>query len=249
MNMNASRMQVVPKRPIYYIGLFLIACFSACAALWVVLEHRYQARVSQFSDQSFALQALLETKEALQAEGAALSHSEQEMKKRIAVLERGHQVDQATMMALRQEAQALDGEIHELRREVEFYEGMMDVAGASSGLRIQGILVESTDMERHYRYKLVLTHTAKNDSFVEGVMEIAVEGIQEGVQKALDLSDIHLGKAPELAFKFKNFKQFKGGFILPKAFAPANMQVRARFKGKSTVLERDFSWPNFEGRI
>lgn len=215
-----------------------------CILLVTGLTYYHRGQLEQARSHPRETQVLLNTGQQLRAENLALIQNRQEIATRIMAMEQGKKVDQSTIQELQKDLQSADQELRKLRREIAFYEGIMDAAGGDSSLNIQGLLLAPMNTGRHYRYKLVLTNMAKSDKLAEGKVEMLLQGTQEGSSKTIAIEQLQLDTPPDsLQFKFKRFKQFKGNLALPETFAPVNVKVRVKIRGQKVPLERDFDWP------
>ena len=239
--MSVRPVRILPRRRVVW---WLVTGLLG-ALLFAVLAWYGRGQMEGGASPLGQAQSLLNSSQKIREENLALIRSRQEEGNRLVSLEQGRKVDQATIATLQKDLHELDQELRKLRREVTFYEGIMEAAGSGTNLNIQGLLLEPMNTAQHYRYKLVLTNMAKNDRLAEGRVEMLLQGIQDGESKTLSIEQLQLDASPEsLQFKFKRFRQIKGSLALPGAFVPANVKVRAHIKGQKTPTERDFDWPS-----
>jgi hypothetical protein len=108
--------------------------------------------------------------------------------------------------------------------------------------------IDKLPLENNYRFKLILTHVAKSDMVAEGTVEITLEGLQDGVAKVLNLTEVVLNPAIDLSFNFKNFKRFEGTMMIPEGFTPHRVTVRLQPKDtKLSKIKRVFDWSEMPG--
>lgn len=242
--MTAPRHYILSRRNV---RCLLLGAALLCILLVTGFAYYYQRQLEQAQFPPPETRTLLRTGEQLRAENLALIRNQQESAARIMALEQGRKVDQAAIQELQKDLQSVGPELRKLRREIAFYEGIMDAAGGDSSLNIQGLLLAPMNTGRYYRYKLVLTNMTKSDKLAEGKVEMLLQGTQEGKSRTLSIEQLQLDTPPDpLQFKFKRFKQFKGNLALPEAFTPVNVKVRVQVKGQKAPVERDFDWPTIE---
>ena len=160
------------------------------------------------------------------------------------MLERSTELDKQTTVLLQNELTSLQDEISRLKRELEFYQGVMDATRESSGLQVQGIHVTRLSRDRSYHLSLVLTHVAKGDMVTEGVMDITIEGTAGKTVRKLKLEELSSDESLDLAFKFKNFKRFGTNITLPLELVPQKVIIEIQPKDKKqATIKKVFDWP------
>ena len=166
------------------------------------------------------------------------------MREKIIRLERDVQIDRMTAVELQKEIMRLQSKVSALTGELEFYQGIMTAAQNSNGLKIQKLLVEPMKTERYYRFKLILTHIAKNRIVATaGAIDLLIEGVKNGIMHTLNLKDIIVDSEWVPNFNFKNFKRIDGSLVLPEGFEPIGITVRlAQQEPKNKVIEKTLDW-------
>ena len=160
------------------------------------------------------------------------------------MLKRATELDKQTTALLQKEMTSQQDEISRLKRELEFYQGIMDATRESSGLDVHGIYVTPLSRERSYHLSLVLTHVAKGDMVAEGVMDITIEGAVGTVVRKLKLEKVNIDDTLDLTFKFKNFKRFESNITLPPELVPRRVIIEIQPNGKKqATIKKVFDWP------
>jgi len=231
-----NRLVVKSHRPFHILLAVVLISLSLSAGVWFLLDNYHWSNIKQRLSHSAESRLLWDVNRNLENENKVLSE-------KVVRLERETQVDRMTAARLQSEIIKLQDEVYKLKGELEFYQGIMTSTRDSKGLNIQGLLIEAMKKPNHYRYKLVLTHVAKNDIVAEGRLEMSVEGMKDGNVQALKIEEVTADSELNLEFKFKNFKRIDGNLVLPEGFEPLRMSVRLRQKGKkNTTIERVFDW-------
>ena len=232
-----SRLVVKAHRPLQF--AIAIISLSAIIALitWLVLDRSHWSFIYERFDKNQDQKLLWEVNKVLERDN-------KELQDRVVTLERITELDKQTTVLLQQELTSLQDEISRLKRELEFYQGVMDATRKSSGLDVHGIHVTPLSRERSYHLSLVLTHVTKGDKVAEGVMDITIEGtVGEAVQK-FKLEKLNIDETLDLAFKFKNFKRFESNITLPLELAPRKVIVEIQPKDKKQAnIKKVFDWP------
>jgi len=163
---------------------------------------------------------------------------------RIVMLERTAQVERQTIANLQQGTIEQQDETYRLRKELEFYQGIVTSTGEFRGLNIQGLRIEETSQPRSYYFKLILTHVSKSDKVITGKLSILLEGVQEDIARTIDIRELTLSESLSLGFKFGSFERIEGSIVLPEGFVAHRVIVRARPDGKkrTSPIERVFDW-------
>ena len=162
-----------------------------------------------------------------------------------AVLERASEIDRQVSLELRDDFARVQSEVLELRKELAFYRGIVSPGEAEPGLRIQSFHLEPAAQEGEFHYDLTLAQVKRNDRFVRGVVEMEVEGVEDGLTKLLPFATIVAGDSKALRFRFRYFQRFAGRIQLPDRFQPTRVTIRLspRGKGQPRGVERTLEWP------
>jgi uncharacterized coiled-coil protein SlyX len=204
---------------------------------WILLDE------SQWSYIKSSLSEAKKNKELWQ-ENQVMNNTIVKLEDRIIMLERTAQIERQTVVMLQGEMIKQQDEVFKLKKELEFYQGIMSSAGESRGLNIQGLRIEDTSQPRNYYFKLILTHVSKSDKMAQGKLSILLEGVQDDIPRTIDIRELTLSKSLSLVFKFSSFERIEGSIMLPDGFVAHRVIVRARQEGKKTTpeMERIFDW-------
>ena len=236
--MSLSRKLVIKHHnPLHIFAVIVISCAVITITTWVVLDE------SQWSYIKSSLTEARKNKE-LWLENQTMSNTIVKLEDRIIMLERTVQLERQTIANLQAGMIKQQDEVYKLRKELEFYQGIMASAGGSRGLNIQALRIEETSQPRNYYFKLILTHVSKSDKMSAGRLSILLEGVQDGTPRTIDIRELTLSKSLSLVFKFSSFERIEGSIMLPEGFVAHRVIVRARQEGKKTTseMERIFDW-------
>lgn len=236
-----NRLVVKRHRPLYVVLTILLLSAVLSLMIWFVADNSHWRLIHQQMNQTGEYRDLWQAHEKLVADNERL-------RQKVNVLQTNNELDRRAAAGLQDEVRRLQDEIYQLTRELEFYKGVVSATRDDDGLKIQGLLVDSTRVEGRYRFKLVLTHVAKSDIVTEGTAEIALEGELNGTIKKLALNELILDEPLSLEYEFKHFKRFEGFFELPAGFIPRRMVVELVPRGNiGTRIERVFDWHDVTG--
>lgn len=167
------------------------------------------------------------------------------LREQLAVLQRAGEIDRQASLEVRNDFARVQGELLGLRKELEFYRGILSPGDAEPGLRVQNFRVEPGSREGLFFYELTLTQIKHNERFVNGVVEIEVEGVEDGGTRLLPFTQLMEGDGKALKFRFRYFQHFAGRIQLPERFHPQRVTIRLspRGKGQPPGVEETLEWP------
>ncbi len=236
-----NKLVVKKHRPLEIIlAVVVFSVFSSITA-WLLLDANHWSFIKNRISQSKESHLLWDVNQGLETDNKKLREQQ-------VMLERSHQIDVQVAARLQNEIRVLQDQVYSLKEELEFYQGIMSATTDSKGLNIQGLHVESTDEERFYRFKLVLTNVAKSDKVVEVTMDMSIEGMNEAGSKVLSLDEVIAGNKLNREIKFKNFERIEGSLNFPEGFKPLRVVVDIRQKEKkNSTIHKIFEWPASAG--
>jgi hypothetical protein len=204
--------------------------------------------LGQFSAGHFN-QSLQQEQTRLQEKLYRLGRENSELREKYAVLERTAQVDKESYSGINDNMKKLQNELLELKEQVAFYRGIVAPTEAASGLLIRDLKVASLGEDNGYHFKLVITQVMKNEYLVRGRVEVLIDGLQDGKQKQLTLSQLSEGKLANLKMEFKYFQNIEGDIVLPADFVPSSVMVDLIPSGKGrTRIKKNFEWADITDR-
>ena len=167
------------------------------------------------------------------------------LQQQLAILERSSEIDRRATLEVRNEFAALQEKVQALRKELAFYRGIVSPSDNKAGLNIQRFDLQPGSLAGRYVYRLMLTQLKRNDRYVRGIIEITVEGMQDGDSKVLSFAGLRVDKGDATKFKFRYFQEFEGEIELPPEFRPQRVTIRAKTTGKDQPpgVEKTMEWP------
>ena len=191
------------------------------------------------------LDRLARQRRELEQRVVELEKANLDLREQAAVSQRSSEIDRRASLEVRKEFASLQNELLELRKELDFYRGIVSPKGAAAGLRIQRFDVEPAQVPGSVSYRLTLTQVKRNERYVRGVIEMEMEGRQNGETKVLLFSKLAEGNSKQLSFKFRYFQNFEGELSIPPGFVPKKVRVllKPHGKGQPTQIEEVIDWP------
>ncbi len=230
------RMVVVPYRPLYKAGVFLV--FLAAMVTFSFVTYEYGMR------QGLALKvAVVRERDQISVQLAEATRLIGEMRQEIADLKFGGEIDSRANEEVRQTVESLQDQIAQFQEEIKFYKGVMLPNAQEKGLRIERLDMVGTNVPNRYKYKLLLTQVVDKHEFVQGGVEIALLGRDGNTEAALSLSELNEAQTDAIGFRFRYFQNIDGELLVPSGFEPREVMIVARSSGKNGQrLEKKFNW-------
>lgn len=217
------------KQRIFFLMILLIVTAAAYYAGAYSVKFHHQRAIER-------LASLSEEFRSVQSENLALSQQVANLERNDAITKRAKQEIQDTIRELK-------AEIALLKKDVNFYQGIMAPGDNSKGLQVQRVELAATSENRRYAYKIVLAQVADNRNYVSGVVAVNLVGKQGDEQLFLPLRDVSEVEELGMKFRFRYFQEFTGELTLPEGFEVEQLQVVAQSKGKSaSKVEQTSQW-------
>ncbi len=230
--------KILVYQPVYAgLGLAVVLVFLVTAA-YLLFESgiRYSGeRVEQLTER---LDSVGESYDALQQVNV-------ELREQIAVLKRSSEIDRRATREVRDEYAGLREQTMDLRKQLAFYQGIVSPGDNRPGLKVQRFHLEPAQEKGGFYYSMTLTQVKRNERYVRGVVEMEVEGLEDGKPKVLKFSNLAAGNKKVLNFKFRYFQDFEGEIWLPPKFEPRQLRIllKPRGKGQPAGIEETMDWP------
>lgn len=180
---------------------------------------------------------------ALHEELTELRAQNSELRQRLAVLERGDQVDKKAGESAREQFRQLQEDRSRLEKEVAFLRSIVTPDQSEEGLQIKDFSLRTGGKDDDYRFRFVLTRSKKGKNRVKGKVSVSLFGISDGKIIEVEPDAITVGKKSAIDFRFKNFQTLEGVVRLPEGFAPDSLMLKINptTKGYDEFVRR-FDW-------
>ena len=165
-----------------------------------------------------------------------------ELQEKILILEQNSQVDKLAAALLQEQLIDSQEDNFRLRKDLEFYKGIIDVKGGRNSPIIHGMRIKPLARDRSYRLELILLHITNTDKVFEGMLNVVVEGMRDSSETRLSLNEI--GMNLNYAVSLRNFQRIENDFILPENFHPHKILVTITMENEEDAgFEDTFDWP------
>ena len=137
----------------------------------------------------------------------------------------------------------LQAQVLKHREELTFYRGIVSPEDGIGGLRIQRFQVLAGGVDNHYRLRLVLVQSMRQDTVVSGSVSIQIEGVRENkpVQLMLTEAGGETRADGQVPFQFRYFQNLEQDVVLPEGFEPRAVTVEVRSPRQAPVRE-SYPW-------
>ncbi|MCG8429023.1 MAG: hypothetical protein MI754_16830 [Chromatiales bacterium] len=222
----------------------LLSALIVVAALWGYREWTFQQQgpveVSLVSSlEPTSLEPELYQQKTYIAE---LEEERDQLRLKVATLERTSQIDQEAVKQVRQEMKGLQAERLKMEEELTFLRGLVG-GDKKEGLYIHEFQLESGEAERQFRYRFTVSQRLKNVGTASGWIRLKLEGKRADEVVTLSLSDLVEDKADRIKMRFKHFQNVEGVITLPENFEPSSMVIAVEPNNDNlSAIKTRFDW-------
>jgi len=236
-------MQTGNRKILVYQPAYLWLGVAISVALLVTVAYVLFERGKSYA--ATRLEKLARQRSELEQRVAEIQKSNLGLREQAAVLQRSSEIDRRASLEVRREFASLQDELLELRQELDFYRGIVSPGDATPGLRVQRFQLDPDTESGTTFYTLTLTQVKRNQRYVRGVIEIEVEGEEDGNTKVLLFKKLAEGNSKPLNYRFRYFQNFEGEIWIPPEFTPNKVRIllKPQGKGQSPGIEEVMDWP------
>lgn len=187
--------------------------------------------------------AELQHRRELAATIERLENDNEALRQAVAGAELARDVDKKAYADVEKNLADLQAQVLKHREELTFYRGIVSPEDGIGGLRIQRFQVLAGGADQHYRLRLVLVQSMRQDAFVSGAVSVEIEGIQDNKPLQLPLAQaVNEGTSQaQLPFRFRYFQNIEQDIVLPAGFDPRAVTVEVKTSKLAPVRE-SFPW-------
>lgn len=184
------------------------------------------------------------TRTAIESE-AALERERQasaDLAQRLALLERGSEMDQAAVEEARSRLKELQSHKLALEKELSLLRGLVSTTGGGI-LTIHDLKLQQGEEIGSYRYAFTISQLAQEFELSEGEVEISLTGKRDNKPATLSLGDLTKPPVKRLPMRFRHFQVFEGEIEVPVGFSADELVVEVKPKSnKLAPAVEHFAW-------
>lgn len=230
-----TRILITVQRPALWLASFAVVLLLIAGLVFLAFE--YGQKLAGF-DKGEAMSYMDDLQQQLEDEKTKNTESQHQA----AMLERNSVIDSDATEQLKKSLNEAQEESLELKKELSFYKSIVAPEQDKRSLAVQTIQLKP-DQKGGYQYKIMVSQRGRNDRFARGVINVTIEGSQDGQATKLKLSDVVNEIKKPLSFGFKYFQNFEGTMVLPVTFQPEFMHVRVKPRsGRIDPVDEKFTW-------
>jgi hypothetical protein len=234
--MRTGRMVVRYHSPWRRRWVLVAAALVGIILIYGVYEWgRFQGGYSRFAE--------VQHRRELAAAIESLEDANAKLRGEIAAAQLARDVDKKSYADVEKTLADLQAQVLKHREELTFYRGIVSPEDGIGGLRIQRFQVLTGGVENHYRLRLVLVQSMRQDTVVSGAVTIEIEGVRANKPVQLTLSEAggETRADGQVPFQFRYFQNLEQKVTLPEGFEPKAVNVEVRSAKLSPVRE-SFPW-------
>lgn len=228
---------VIRQHPTWRRRAVLIgAALGGLIALYLMYEWgRFEGGYSKFAE--------IQQRRELNAKLESLQEENERLRAAVAAADLDRKVENKAYADVEKNLADLQAQVLKHREQLTFYRGIVSPEDGIGGLRIQRFQVLPGPAEHHYRLRLVLVQSMRQESVVSGSVVVQLEGVRENKPVLLPLSEAaETARADgQLPFQFRYFQNLEQDIVLPDGFEPRAVTVEVRSARMDPVRE-SYPW-------
>lgn len=217
-------------------ALLIAAVLGSLVAMYLMYEWgRFEGGYSKFAE--------IQRRRELNARIETLQQENERLRAEVAAAELERKVENKAYAAVEKNLADLQAQVLKHREQLTFYRGIVSPEDGIGGLRIQRFQVLPGAAEHHYRLRLVLVQSMRQESVVSGSVVVQLEGVRENRPVQLPLSEAADTARADglLPFQFRYFQNLEQDIVLPEGFEPRAVNIEVRSARLAPVRE-SYPW-------
>ncbi len=216
----------------------LMVCAIAWVAALVIYLIFEWGRVAG----GFSKVAELQQRRALMSQITVLKQDNDKLRASTTAATLGREMDRKAYADVEKNLSELQAQLLKQREDLVFYRGIISPKEGVDGLRIQRFQVLPVGVGNHYRLRLVLVQSMRQDTMVSGSIGVEIEGVRDNKPTNLIVAGGGGRSSDEhLPFQFRYFQNLEHDVELPQGFEPHAVNVEIR-TAKLDPLRESYRW-------
>lgn len=165
------------------------------------------------------------------------------LRRELAMVKQAAEIDRESIISIRDQIKLFQDERLKMEEELAFLRGIVSTDSKKQGLRIQNFKLEPGLEAGQYVFKFSVSQVINSGVIAKGVIELAIEGLQDGRSKRLGLAQVSTEKLDKIKMRFRYFQNVEGKLKLPEGFEPATIEIDVKPSGnKLQPVKESFNW-------
>jgi hypothetical protein len=162
---------------------------------------------------------------------------------RVAELEMARRLDRDAYGQVERTLGDLQSQLASQSDDLAFYRSIVSPADGIQGLRIQRFETLPGAQAREVQLRLTLVQAMRHESIVSGLVQITLNGMQDGAPARHSVGDLLGRPRAQLPFSFRYFQTLEQTVTLPEGFEPYETEVRVQSsKLRGGPVQQAFAW-------
>ncbi len=165
------------------------------------------------------------------------------LRRELAMVKQAAEIDRESIVSIRDQIKQYQDERLKMEEELAFLRGIVSTNSKKQALRVQNFKLEPGLEEGQYIYRFSVSQVINSGTVAKGVIELNVEGLQNGRSTRLSLAQVSEEKLDKIKMRFRFFQNVEGKLQLPKDFEPASIEIDVKPSGgKLEPVKESFNW-------
>ena len=173
----------------------------------------------------------------------ALEEERNALRRELTMVKQAAEIDRESILSIRDQIKQFQDERLKMEEELAFLRGIVSTNSKKQALRVQNFKLEPGLVEGQYIYRFSVSQVINSGSVAKGVIEVNIEGLQDGQSVRLSLAQVSEEKQDKIKMRFRYFQNVEGKLQLPDGFEPASIEIDVKPSGdKLEPVKESFNW-------
>lgn len=174
---------------------------------------------------------------------AALEEERNALRRELNMVKQAAEIDRESIVLIREQIKQYQDERLKMEEELAFLRGIVSTTNKKQALRVQNFKLEPGLESGQFIYKFSVSQVINSGVLAKGVIELNIEGLDNGRSKRLSLAQVSVEKMDRIKMRFRFFQNVEGKLQLPEGFEPATIEIDVKPSGgKLERVKESFNW-------
>ena len=172
-----------------------------------------------------------------------LEEERDSLRRELKMVKQAAEIDRKSIVSIRDQIKQYQDERLKMEEELAFLRGIVSTTNKKRALRVQNFKLEPGLENGQYIYKFSVSQVINSGIVAKGVIEMNIEGLQNGRSRRLSLAQITEDRVDRIKMRFRFFQNIEGKLQLPQGFEPATVEIDVKPRGgKLERVKESFNW-------